>query len=67
MDEEGVLYTSHADKKATSMDSNTKPSIDIHHTPDFVVQVKDNKDNGYLILDEYSIFSDAEDQTRSMD
>ncbi|KAF2612169.1 hypothetical protein F2Q70_00012090 [Brassica cretica] len=48
-------------------DSNTKPSIDVHHTPDSAVQVKVNKDNGYLTLDEFDIFKDPEGQARSMD
>ena len=67
MDDERVLHISHAYKKETSIDSNTKPSIDVHHTPDSAVQVKVNKDNGYLTLHEFDIFRDPEGQARSMD
>ena len=66
MDDEGVLHTSHTDKKATSINSNTKPSIDIHHTPDSEVQVKDNTYYGYL-TPEFGIFRDLEGQERAMD
>ena len=40
MDDRGVLHTSLADEKATSIDINIKPSIDAHHTPKSEVQVK---------------------------
>ncbi|KAF3560690.1 hypothetical protein DY000_02015469 [Brassica cretica] len=41
MDDRGVLHTSIADNKATSIDNNTKPVIDTHHTPDFENRVED--------------------------
>ncbi|KAF2559261.1 hypothetical protein F2Q68_00015115 [Brassica cretica] len=67
IDEEGVLHTSYTNKKATSIDNNTKPSIDALHTPDSEVQVKDNTYYGYLTPDEFGIFRDPEGQARAMD
>ena len=40
IDDERVLHTSHATNKATSIDNDIKPSINIHHTPDFEVQAE---------------------------
>ncbi|KAF2604469.1 hypothetical protein F2Q70_00026248 [Brassica cretica] len=67
MDDRGVLRTSLADAKSTSIDSNKKPSIDAHHTLDSEVHIKDNTDYGYLTPDEFGIFMDPEGQARAMD
>ena len=67
MDDRGVLHTSLADEKVTSVDSNAKPSIDAHHTPNHEVQVKDNTDYGHLTPDEFYIFRDPEGQAWAMD
>ncbi|KAF3545761.1 hypothetical protein DY000_02007880 [Brassica cretica] len=67
MDDRGALHTSLADNKATSIDSNTNPSIDAPHTPDSEVQLKDNLAYGYLTPDEFGIFRDREGQARAMD
>ena len=64
-DDEGVLHTSHADKKETSIDSTTKQSIDVHKTPDSEVQVK--RYYGCLTTDEFGIFRNPEGQARAMD
>ncbi|KAF3592787.1 hypothetical protein DY000_02021348 [Brassica cretica] len=67
MDDRGVLHTSIADNKATSIGHNTKPVIDTHHTPDSEVQLKDNTYYGYLTTEEFGIFRDPEGQARAMD
>ena len=62
MDDREFLHTSFASATSTSSDSNIKPSIDDHPTPNLEVQVKDNTDYDYLTQDEFDIFSDPEGQ-----
>ena len=56
MDDEGVLHTSHATNEATSIDSNIKASIEVHHIPDSEVQIENNTDYSYVTPDEFGIF-----------
>ncbi|KAF3570452.1 hypothetical protein F2Q69_00059561 [Brassica cretica] len=67
IDDRGLLHTSFASATSTAIDSNIKPLIDDHPTPNLEVQVKDNTYYRYLILDEFGIFRDPERQARAMD
>ena len=65
MTEESSIH--HLQRKEQHIDSNTKPSIDDHQTPNLEVQVKDNTYYGYLTPDEFDIYGDPEGQERAMD
>ncbi|WZZ88797.1 hypothetical protein YC2023_117376 [Brassica napus] len=67
MDDRGLLHTLLAYATSTSIDSDIQPWIDVHHTPDSKLQVKDNTDYGYLTSDEFGIFRDPVSQARAMD
>ena len=67
MDVRGLLHTSLADAKSTSIDSNINPSINAHQKPDSELHVKENTGYGYLTPDEFGIFRDPEGQARVMD